>query len=118
MEKNNKVCMVCGTRYTYCRGCGKDNGKPEWMAYFHNQNCHDIFEVCKDYKQKVVSAEEAKRVLSALDLSEKNLFPQSIKDILAELYPVVRQSKKKPFLKERSEEEEDVKAESAEDNPS
>ena len=73
---NNRSCVICKTNYHYCPTCGKDSGKPSWYFIFDSQNCHDIYEICTQYRDKVIDAETAYNLISKLDLSKINNFSE------------------------------------------
>ena len=77
MAKNNRICIICRQCYSYCSTCGADAGKPTWYHIFDGENCHDIYEVCTQYRDKVISAETAYDLISQLDLSKIEDFAES-----------------------------------------
>ena len=85
MGKANRKCYVCDTKYEYCKSCGRDRTKPEWMAEFHEANCAIIFETCVRFNMELISKEEAKAMLANCDLSNKASFKESIQTTLAEI---------------------------------
>ena len=76
---NNKSCIICKTGYHYCPNCGSDSGKPSWYHIFDSQNCHDIYEICTQYRDKVINAETAYNLISKLDLSKLDNFAEGTK---------------------------------------
>ena len=76
-RKNNRTCIICKTPYHYCPTCGEDSGKPSWYFIFDGQNCHDIYDVCTQYRDKVIDAETAYNLISKLDLSKIDAFAES-----------------------------------------
>lgn len=78
-KKNNRTCIICKTQYHYCPNCGADAGKPTWYFIFDGQNCHDIYEVCTQYRDKEIDAETAYNLISKLDLSKMENFAESTK---------------------------------------
>ena len=76
-KRNNRECIICKTPYHYCSTCGEDSGKPSWYHIFDSQNCHDIYEVCTQYRDKVVDTETAYNLISSLDLSKIDAFAES-----------------------------------------
>ena len=86
-KKNNRVCIICGKEYHYCSACGEDAGKPTWYFIFDGQNCHDIYEVCTQYRDKKIDAKKAYELISKLDLSNIEDFAEAtriqIEEILA-----------------------------------
>lgn len=86
-KKNNRVCIICGKEYRYCSACGEDAGKPTWYFIFDGQNCHDIYEVCTQYRDGEIDANVAYEKISKLDISNIKNFAEStriqIEEILA-----------------------------------
>ena len=86
-KKNNRVCIICGKEYRYCSACGEDAGKPTWYFIFDGQNCHDIYEVCTQYRDGEIDANVAYEKISKLDISKLKDFAEvtqaQIKEILS-----------------------------------
>ena len=86
-KKNNRVCIICGKEYRYCSACGEDAVKPTWYFIFDGQNCHDIYEVCTQYRDGEIDAKVAYEKISKLDISNIKNFAEStriqIEEILA-----------------------------------
>ena len=69
-KKNNRTCIICGKNYTYCPVCNSgDANKPTWYFIFDGQNCHDIYEVCTQYRDGEIDAKVAYEKISKLDIS-------------------------------------------------
>ena len=68
-KKNNRTCIICGNSYHFCPTCGEDAGKPTWYFIFDGQNCHDIYEVCTQYRDGEIDAKVAYEKISKLDIS-------------------------------------------------
>lgn len=85
MSEKTRICAVCGNQYEYCPHCNKDKDKPTWMFCFHDQNCHDIYDVTSKYEDGQISANEAKESLSKLDLSKKDNFGTSYKNAISKI---------------------------------
>ena len=86
-KKNNRVCIICGKEYRYCSACGEDAGKPTWYFIFDGQNCHDIYEVCTQYRDGEIDTKIAYEKISKLDISNIKNFADAtriqIEEILA-----------------------------------
>ena len=87
-KQNNKTCIICGKNYTYCPVCNSgDANKPTWYFIFDGQNCHDIYEVCTQYRDGEIDAKVAYEKISKLDISDLDNFPEvtqsQIKEIIA-----------------------------------
>lgn len=85
MSDKMRTCSVCGHKYEYCPHCNRDKDKPTWMFCFHDQNCHDIYDVTSKYEDGQISANEAKELLSKLDLSKKDNFGTSYKNAISKI---------------------------------
>ena len=88
MRENNRKCVICGTKYTYCSGCGEDNDKPAWMSTFHSQNCLDIYHITSNYIGGAITKEEAAEQLKQCDINITDqynpVFKERIENILSE----------------------------------
>ena len=88
MKQNNKTCICCGKKYTFCTNCGQFDNEPRWKAIYHNETCKDIFIIVSDYLQKEITKEEAKIRLLKCDLSYKKelnkILQKGIDEILYE----------------------------------
>ena len=86
-KKNNRVCIICGKEYRYCSACGEDARKPTWYFIFDGQNCHDIYEVCTQYRDGEIDVKAAYEKISKLDISNIKNFAEAtriqIEEILA-----------------------------------
>ena len=86
-KKNNRKCIICGNSYHFCPTCGEDTGKPTWYFIFDGQNCHDIYEVCTQYRDGEIDANVAYEKISKLDISNIKNFAEAtriqIEEILA-----------------------------------
>lgn len=84
-KKNNRICCICGRGYEYCPTCGKDAGKPTWYFIFDGQNCHDIYEICTQYRDKKIDVRKAYELISKLDLSNIEDFVEVTKNQIKEI---------------------------------
>ena len=84
-KKNNRVCIICGKEYRYCSACGEDAGKPTWYFIFDGQNCHDIYEICTQYRDKKIDVKKAYELISKLDLSNIEDFVEVTKNQIKEI---------------------------------
>ena len=86
-KKNNRTCIICGENYAYCPHCGEDANKPTWYFIFDGQNCHDIYEVCTQYRDGEIDVKAAYEKISKLDISNIKNFADAtriqIEEILA-----------------------------------
>lgn len=78
MPKNNKTCITCGKKYSYCPGCGRSDVDNMWKNIYCSENCRNIFNLMTSYCAGHVSKEKAIETLSACDLSGKEHFKPSL----------------------------------------
>lgn len=100
MEKLNRTCIICGKKYSYCNNCQRDSGKPTWYFIFDGQNCHDIYEVCTQYRDGEIDAKVAYEKISKLDISNIKDFAEATRIQIDEIIengkeakPIVQKSK-------------------------
>ena len=84
-KKNNRTCIICGHSYHFCPTCGEDAGKPTWYFIFDGENCHDIYEVCTQYRDKKIDVKKAYELISKLDLSNIEDFVEVTKNQIKEI---------------------------------
>ena len=84
-KKNNRKCIICGNSYHFCHTCGEDAGKPTWYFIFDGLNCHDIYEVCTQYRDKKIDVKKAYELISKLDLSNIEDFVEVTKNQIKEI---------------------------------
>ena len=87
MGKLNRTCIICGKKYSYCNNCQSDANKPTWYFIFDGLNCHDIYEVCTQYRDGEIYVKAAYEKISKLDISNIKNFAEAtriqIEEILA-----------------------------------
>lgn len=86
MAKLNKECILCKTKYSFCNRCAEYDHLPRWMGIYCSDNCRTVFMTLTDYSFKHLSKEDAKKVLDTCDLSKKDVYHESTKRILDEVY--------------------------------
>lgn len=98
-KEKNATCIICGKDYHLCIACerNKSNWKP-WKALTDTENCYEIYKVLNDYGFNKISKEEARNLLSKLDLSNVDTFKESVKTKIKEIMKTKRASIK---LKQR-----------------
>lgn len=92
----NRKCYLCGEKYQYCNSCSSDQGKPAWMAEFHNENCKEIFDICTRFNMNFLSKDEAKEALSKRDLSNKANFKDYVQKDIKNIFSEPVKSEKAP----------------------
>ena len=74
MIKDNKICILCGKKYSFCNRCEEYDHLPRWMAIYCSENCKNIFNTISGYNMKLKTKEEAASALGECDLSKKSQF--------------------------------------------
>lgn len=110
---NERTCVLCGKKYSYCPRCKEYEGLPSWYLRYDSENCNDIALILNKHVFKKLTDEEARAELSAKDLSLKEKFPEEIRaqietimvkqEVVAEAAPVVevkKTKKQKPMVNE------------------
>ena len=93
-KKNNRTCIICGKHYTYCPVCNSgDANKPTWYFIFDGQNCHDIYEVCTQYRDGEIDAKVAYEKISKLDISNIKDFYEATRIQIEEIIANGKESK-------------------------
>lgn len=104
MKKNNKTCIVCGNKYTYCPSCAEFSHLPSWYGIFDSENCKNIFNAASDYLAGLITVEQATSILKDCDLSLKDNFSAGVVKALEELNlnQVVSETTTKKVVKRRT----------------
>ena len=92
-KKINRICCICGRSYSYCPTCGEDANKPTWYFIFDGQNCHDIYEVCTQYRDGEIDAKVAYEKISKLDISNIKDFYEATRIQIEEIIANGKESK-------------------------
>ena len=85
MGKLNRTCIICGKKYSYCNNCQSDAEKPTWYFIFDGQNCHDIYEVCTQYRDGEIDVKSAYEKISKLDISNIKNFAEATRIQIEEI---------------------------------
>lgn len=86
MAKINRKCIICGKDYYFCNVCNsEDANKPTWYFIFDGQNCHDIYEVCTQYRDEEIDVKVAYEKISKLDISDIESFAESTRNQIEEI---------------------------------
>ena len=85
MGKLNRTCIICGKKYSYCNNCQSDANKPTWYFIFDSQNCHDIYEVCTQYRDKEITVAQEYEKISKLDISNIKNFAEATRIQIEEI---------------------------------
>ena len=84
-RQDYRTCIICGKQYRYCPDGGEDAGRPTWYFVFDGQNCHDIYDVCTNYRDGKIDVAKAYELISNLDISEINSFQEATRAQINEI---------------------------------
>ena len=76
-KKGLRTCCVCHKEYSFCLCNPEDRNKPTWYFAYCSENCKDIYAATSDYENGNISADDAKKQLDKLDLSQIANFGES-----------------------------------------
>lgn len=82
----NHWCVVCGKGYHACDTCIKEKTFTPWRTLTDTIEHYKIFMILKDYNNKLINGEQAKELLSNVDLDGKENYKESAKKVLADIY--------------------------------
>lgn len=69
MATNNRKCICCNERYSYCPDCnGADRLKPSWYSEFCSETCKDLWLTCTRFNMGKLTKSEAQTVINSLPL--------------------------------------------------
>ena len=83
-EKYNATCAICGQPYKICRTCQEIKSFTPWRTITDTLQHYTLFLVLSEYSRTKDKA-KAKEELSKCDLSEKELFKDSVKNMIDEI---------------------------------
>lgn len=93
-NKINHWCVVCGTGYHACDTCDEIKSFTPWRALTDTVEHYQIFLILKQFNNGIIDKEEAKSMLSGLDLSKRDTFKESAKNVLNEIFKEETQTRK------------------------
>ena len=77
-KRGLRTCCVCRKEHLFCPQCRpEDKNKPTWYFAYCSENCKDIYAATSDYENGNISADDAKKQLDKLDLSQIANFGES-----------------------------------------
>ena len=77
-KRGLRTCCVCRKEHLFCPECRpEDRNKPTWYFAYCSENCKDIYAATSDYENGNISADDAKKQLDKLDLSQIANFGES-----------------------------------------
>lgn len=98
MIKDNKVCILCGKKYSFCNRCEEYDHLPRWMAIYCSENCKDIFNIISGYNMKLKTKEEAANALGKCNLSKKDQFNKACQGYINEILDTKEETVQEPVV--------------------
>ena len=93
-KKGLRTCCVCHKEYSFCLCNPEDRNKPTWYFAYCSENCKDIYTVTSDYENGNISADDAKKQLDKLDLSQIANFGESYQKAIMKINENITQVEK------------------------
>lgn len=88
-KKNNRKCIICGKEYYYCsHNCTDSIDKPSWYAIFDSDDCHELYRICTDFRDKKIEVKEARKELSKFNIDNLENFNEGFKKIIEDILSV------------------------------
>ena len=84
-NKINHWCIICGKGYHACDSCDSVKSFTPWRALADTADHYKIYMVIKQYNSKMINKNEAKTMLSNIDLTGMDSFKDSVKSVLNEI---------------------------------
>lgn len=79
MASKNRKCLSCGEKYSYCPSCSRaDALEPSWKSEFCSETCVTLWSTLTKYNMEFLSKEEAKGIVSALDLKPIDVYADCV----------------------------------------
>ncbi len=96
-----RECIVCGTKYKYCRSCSQAYNPTEtWRSIYCCENCRSIYHVIDKFRSKKIDAKEAQKQIELLDKPAK--YTDFLQEFIDKIYAVEDKKEKETgskFLK-------------------
>lgn len=81
-EKANSTCAICGKSYYVCMSCKDIMAIKPYKVHTDTAEHYKIFEILRAFNLGAITKEDAKKKLSKVDLSDKDTFRESTKELL------------------------------------
>ena len=94
-KRGLSTCCVCRKEHLFCPQCRpEDRNKPTWYFAYCSENCKDIYAATSDYENGNISADDAKKQLDKLDLSQIANFGESYQKAIMKINENITQVEK------------------------
>lgn len=85
-QKINHWCILCGKGYHACDACNEVRTFAPWRAFTDSIDHFKIFSVLKDYNNRIITKDEAKELLSHVNLGDKDSFKENSRKLIDEIF--------------------------------
>lgn len=99
-KKNNKTCIVCGEKYTFCPTCADVKDLEMWKNIYCSENCKKLFHAASGYHAKTATIEEVRTRFDACDLSYKDKLNDNFIEAINAAYGIKEKVEIKEEIKE------------------
>lgn len=98
MASNNRKCICCGTRYSYCPSCSNaDRLAPSWKAEFCSETCKDLWLTATRFNMGKITKQEAQEIIKSLPLKPNTEYVACVQrdlDIILKEEPKPKRTKR------------------------
>ena len=93
MAKSNRICFLCGKKYSYCNTCGTDINKPSWYTMWCSENCKNLDQILAAHTMKQITTEEAKKKIEDLKLNNVKFADENVEKHYNEIMSYIKDEK-------------------------
>ena len=90
-KKNNKTCIVCGEKYTFCPTCSEAKDLEMWRNIYHSENCKKLFHAASGYHAQTATIEEVRARFDECDLSYKDKLNENFIEAINAAYGIKKE---------------------------
>jgi hypothetical protein len=85
-SKINHYCCVCGIGYNSCDHCNGVKSYTPWRILTDSIDHYKIYIIVCDYRDKKITKDKAKEMLSHVDITGWETFKEGTKNLIAEIF--------------------------------
>ena len=106
MARKTRKCTCCHKEYEYCPTCHSDKSKHTWSTIFCSESCMRLWETATQYNMNILTKDEAKEVITKLELKDKTAYVECIQRDLDNILTegIMAAEEPAPILEEPAEE--------------
>lgn len=93
MAKSNRICFLCGKKYSYCNTCGTDINKPSWYTMWCSENCKNLDQILAAHTMKQITTEEARKKIEDLKLNNVKFADENVEKHYNEIMSYIKDEK-------------------------